>query len=128
MAQAIILLLLLTMSQEYAAAGASDTASFQTLGTFLLQVDHWLASILSIVFGLGALMIYILFYQSKLIPRWLSAWGLVGAVLYIAAPLLSMFGFEWDILMFPLALQEMALAVWLIVKGFNPSAITSEAA
>jgi hypothetical protein len=89
----------------------------------LLQADHWLAILLSIVFGLGALMIYIIFYQSKLIPRWLSAWGLVGAVLYIAAPLLGMFGFELEYLMFLLALQEMVMAVWLIVKGFNSHAL-----
>ena len=127
-AQAVTLLLLLAVSQEYAKAGAMDAAFFQTLGTLLLQADHWLAIILSIVFSLGALMIYYVFYQSKLIPRWLAAWGLVGAVLYLAAPLLGMFGFEWEILMFPLALQEMALAVWLIVRGFNPSAIAFEAA
>ena len=97
----------------------------QTFGTFLLGADHWLANMVSIVFSLGALMIYYIFYQSKLIPRWLSGWGLIGAVLYLAVPLASMFGFELGFLMLPLALQEMVLAVWLIVKGFNPSALDS---
>ncbi len=83
---------------------------------------------LSMVFSLGALMIYYVFYQSKLIPRWLSGWGLIGSVLYLVVPLLSMFGSELAILTLPLALQEMVLAVWLIVKGFNPSAIASETA
>jgi hypothetical protein len=118
-------LLLLTLSQEYMKAGAPDASYFQTLGTLLLIADDWIAQILAIVFSLGALAIYYLFYQSKLIPRWLSIWGLIGAILYLAAPLLAMFGFVLEILMAPLALQEMVLAIWLIAKGLNASENTS---
>ena len=64
-------------------------------------------------------MFYILLYQSRLVPRWLSVWALVGAALYIGAPLGSMFGLSLGILMGPLAVQEMVMAVWLIAKGFN---------
>jgi Domain of unknown function (DUF4386) len=81
-----------------------------------------------IPFALGALMFYVLLYQSRLVPRWLSTWGLVGAALYIVAPLGSMFGLSLGVLMAPLALQEMVMAVWLIAKGFNPSAIAPETA
>ncbi len=84
--------------------------------------------LVAIPFVLGALMFYVLLYQSRLVPRWLSTWGLVGAALYILAPLGSMFGHSLDVLMAPLAVQEMVLAVWLIAKGFNPSAIAAEAA
>jgi hypothetical protein len=63
---------------------------------------------------------YWLLYQSRLVPRWLSAWGLVGAALYIVPPLGSMFGLSLGVLMAPLAVQEMVLAVWLIAKGFDP--------
>jgi hypothetical protein len=123
---AISWLLLLILSQEYVKAGTPDASYFQTLGTLLLEAPDWIGQTLSIVFSLGALMIYYLFYQSKLIPRWLSVWGLIGAILYLAAPLLFMFGSELGILMAPLAVQEMVFAVWLIVKGFNPSAIATE--
>jgi len=112
-------LLLLTLSREYITAGSADASYFQVLGTLLLEAGNWIAQILAIVFSLGALMIYYLFYQSKLIPRWLSIWGLIGATLYLASPLLALFGFVFEILMAPLALQEMVLAVWLIVKGFD---------
>jgi len=126
---------LLTLSHEYVKSGAPDASYFQSLGTLLLGADVYLNHILAIVFCLGALMIYYIFYKSKLIPRWLSVWGLIGAILYLAAPLINLFDPQHPtltvtsgvgILMAPLALQEMVMAVWLIVKGFNPSATVSE--
>jgi hypothetical protein len=83
---------------------------------------------IGIVFPIGALMIYYLLYRSKLIPRWLSAWGFLGAIPYFASFLLGFFGFELGSLVLPLFLQELVMGVWLIVKGFNPSAIVSEPA
>jgi len=121
-------LLLLTVSQEYVKAGAPDASHFQTLGTLLLKADGQTSGITSIVFSLGALMIYYVFYQSKLIPRWLSAWGIIAAIPYLAEGLITVFGTKLEILDMPLALQEMVMALWLIVKGFNPSPIASESA
>lgn len=99
----------------------------------MLEAGDWIAVPLDVAFGLGALMFYYLFYQSKLIPRFLSVWGLIGATLLLAAGLLGMFGLSpfSTILIFlnlPIAVNEMVLAVWLIVKGFNPSAIASGSA
>ena len=81
-----------------------------------------------IPFVLGALMFYVLLYQSRLVPRWLSTWGLVGATLYFVPPLGSMFGLSLGVLMAPLAVQEMVMAVWLIAKGFNSPAIAAASA
>jgi len=125
-AVAISWLLLLTVSQEYVKAGVPEASHFQTLGTLLLKASDQIGSILDIVFSLGALMIYYLFHQSKLIPRWLSVWGLIGAILYLASGLFAMFSVNFGALEAPLALQEMVMAVWLIVKGFTQSAIASE--
>lgn len=122
-AAVICWLLLLAVSQEYVQAGTPDASHFQTLGAVLLKASSQIGSILNIVFSLGALMIYYLFHQSKLIPRWISVWGLIGAVLYLASGLSAMFSVGLGILMAPLALQEMVMAVWLIVKGFNSSPI-----
>ena len=77
---------------------------------------------------------YYVFYQSKLIPRWLSGWGFLGAALSLAAALLTIFGqiipfsTVFILLNFPIGVQEMVLAAWLIVKGFNSSAIASQSA
>ena len=125
------LLSLLTLSQEFVKAGAPDASYFQSLGTLLLAARDWTGVLGSFAFILGALMYYYIFYQSKLIPRWLSVWGLIGVPLWIAAELLIMFGliesFSTNAILLdiPIAVNEMVLAVWLIVKGFNPSAIAS---
>jgi len=122
----ISLLLLLTLSQEFVKAGAPDASYFQTLGTLLLAAREWTGVVCSaIVFSLTALMLNYILYQSKLIPRWLSGWGLIGAILFPVA-WLSLFGSTISgPFLLPIVVNEMVLAVWLIVKGFNSSAINS---
>jgi len=83
--------------------------------------------LIAIPFVAGALLFYTLLYRSRLVPRWLSGWGLAGAALYIVAPIANQLGLQLDVLMGPLALQEMVLAVWLIVKGFSPVPVASVA-
>ncbi len=126
------LLLLIRLSKEYGQAGVPDVSYFQNLGTLLRETDFQSSPLLKIVFSLGALMLYYVLYQSQLIPRWLSGWGGIGAALHLASGVFVMFGWLtefpvlgifWDL---PIALQEMVMAVWLIVKGFNSSAIASE--
>ena len=64
-------------------------------------------------------------YQSKLIPRWLSGWGIIGATLLLAMGLLRMFARSATareravFLAIPLILNELVLVAWLIVKGYN---------
>jgi hypothetical protein len=126
MASAGILLVLVELSREAASAG---DARIQTLSGLLVaaqgSVTAWL---ISITFSLGSLMFYYLFYRSRLVPRWLSVWGLAGATLYLATPLLDMFGHGSGILMAPLAVAEVVLAVWLIVRGLDARALKGMAA
>jgi hypothetical protein len=84
--------------------------------------------LVAIPFVLGASMFYVVLYRSRLVPRWLSTWGLVGAALYIVAPLGGMFGHSVGFFMAPLAVQEMVMAVWLMAKGFSEAAVAPEAA
>ena len=120
-------LLLLTLSQNYVLAGAPDAVYYQTLGTLLLAVGAWVDPVLVIVFSISALILNYLLYKSILIPRWLSGWGFVGGFLHLTEGLLDLFGLlpgmPLGVVFFaPIALQEMVYAVWLIVKGFNPTA------
>ena len=126
----IILLTLLTLSQEFVIAGVPDASYFQTLGTLLLAAREWTFMIGSgLVWSLSALILNYMLYKSKLVPRWLSGWGLVGATLSFATYLFQVFSIKIsDFLFAPIAVQEMVFAVWLIIKGFNSSAIASGSA
>ena len=79
-------------------------------------------------------MYYVVFYQFRLVPRWLTIWGLVGITLATIGALLVLFhlipgfGAVQMVLNLPIFLQEMVLAGWLIAKGVNPSAVASGAA
>jgi len=124
------LLALLTVSQQSLAAGASAQSSFQPVGDALIAVRDWSHGFVALLaFGTGALLYYYVLYTSRLIPRWLSGWGLVGAALLLVstvmAGLAQDFGFTTvnTVLNIPIGLQEMVFAVWLIVKGFDQSAL-----
>ncbi|MDD5615553.1 MAG: DUF4386 domain-containing protein [Candidatus Methanoperedens sp.] len=122
-------LFLTILSHQYI-AGAPDASYFQTLGTLTLKGNVLIGTISQIVFPLGALMFYWVLYQAKLIPRWISGWGLIAAILVLVLAFSELFGiitFQ-NVFDTPIFLQEMVMAVWLIVKGFNPSAIESASA
>ena len=119
-------LMLISLGKEFVAAGAPAGSYFQNIGAVLVQSGTQINQILEITFSLGALMFYFLFYQTRLIPRWLSLWGVIGAVLYHIAGWTDLFGIDMSVLIFPLALQEMVMALWLIVKGFNSSVIEAQ--
>jgi hypothetical protein len=121
---AISWLILLTLSKAFVSAGSPVVSDFPIIGTVLRDLAFQIGSsgLGAVVFSIGAMIIYYVFYKTKLIPTWLSLWGLVGAILYIATPILMMFGFDFEFLLIPLGIQEMIMAGWLIVKGFNSSA------
>jgi len=127
----ISLLALLTLSRGFAMPGSPDASHFQTLGSLLLAVRSGESIFASLTFSLGSLMFYYLLYRSRLIPRWLSGWSLIGAVLFLASAFWALFGHDmrsttYLLLNAPGGLGEMVFAVWLIVKGFDASVIASE--
>ena len=124
--------LFLILSQEFVKAGAPDLSHFQTLGTLLRAGRDLLNHVGMIIpLSIGGLMLYCILYQSKLIPRWLSGWGLIGSTLTILASLLFMIRLIdvvtpiYLVMNVPMAVQEIVLALWLIIKGFNPAIVDS---
>ena len=121
-------LALVSLSEEFVRAGAAEASSFETLGTLLLAERYWAFQMVSITLGLGALLFYTMLYRAKLIPRFLSIWGLIGAAVVLANTLLDMFGIPPGNLGIIMLLNELFLGVWLIVKGFSAPALASEPA
>lgn len=128
----ISLLLILNLSLEFSKSGSSDLVFYQTVGELLRSGRDLLNHVAMIIsLNIGGIMFYTLLFQTRLIPKWLSAWGMIGAILAITASLLVMFKLVEIIAPFyitlnaPLALQELILATWLIFKGFNPLVLNS---
>lgn len=123
----ISLLSLLTLSQEYVRFGAPDLSHYLTMGSLLVVGREWTVLLgVNIVFSLGSLIFNYLLYKSEIVPKWLSVWGFIGAALLLPRAWILLFSEnEFVVLTLAIWVQEMVFAAWLIVKGFNPSAITS---
>jgi hypothetical protein len=122
----ICLLLILSLSQQYVKTGTPDASYFQILGD-LLRTGRDFVNHVAMIFAtsVGGLMFYLLLINTKLIPRWLSLWGLFGTLFTILASLLVMFKMidiltsTYLVLNLPLILLEIVLAIWFITKGFD---------
>ena len=119
------LLTLVVLGSEYVATGASS-AALQSMGNILYQFLGLTGAFTSIVFLVGATCLYVSFYRTRLIPRWLTVWGLIGVVPYMAYALLHFFHMDSGIgfyLQMVLAPQEIVMGLWLVIKGFNQDAV-----
>ena len=128
----IALPIFILLSQEFLESTATDLLYLQFFGD-ALKLGRDLANHVGVMLatGLGNLILFYIFYKTKLIPRWLSSWGLIGNALAMLASFLILFRLidvitpHFVVLTIPLVLQEIVLAIWLIVKGFNLSIIDS---
>lgn len=120
------LLLLLELSQSFAAAGQADVLDFEVIAELLRQGRDILNHIGMILpWSIGGLILYYSLYKFRLIPRWLSIGGMIGSTLTLLATLLLMLNIiklaspVYFILNAPIAICELFLAVLLIFRGFN---------
>jgi hypothetical protein len=127
----VCLVSLLTLGQDYVTAGFAGAAALPSAGTLTMAARDATGVLAVIAFCLGALMYYAIFFQTRLIPRWLSAWGLLGAALALVGALLVMLrvttllSTTQVLLSALIGVQELALAVWLLLRGFDTAAIAS---
>jgi hypothetical protein len=125
------LLLIITLSQLFVKAGSPDSSYFHTLGELLIAGRNWLGVGQLLAFSIGCSLYYIIFYITNLVPRWISVWGLVFGIsgvvscALVSTGLIAPAGTAQVIMVMPMLPQEIVLAVWLIVKGFNPSVIAA---
>jgi hypothetical protein len=96
-------------------------------GVLLGGLDVVSYTVKPIVFSIDALLLNFVLFRTGLVPRWLSAWGLAGAATFLAFGFMNAYGLDRLMVMSaPIGLQEVALALWLIVKGFHPIPSTVE--
>jgi hypothetical protein len=105
------------LGNEYIATGA-DLNALQSMGHVVYQIQYRLGEIGPIFFLIGTACLYISFYRTRLIPRWLTVWGLIGVISSMVHTNTS-YDFYLKMVLVP---QAMVMGIWLIVKGFNQSA------
>ena len=124
----IFSLLLLPLSDAYVKAGSAAIPNIETMGILLKKGGFFAYHMGMALWSLGGLMFVSVLYKSKLIPRLMSAWGIIGYIFLVSGSILELFGHN-DIVeigsVIPGGLFEITLSIWLIVKGFNSSAIDS---
>ncbi len=125
---ALAIVALLALSREFVLAGSPSNSYFQAAGSVINAAHDWLGSAYLFPWCIGACIYYAVFFKTRLVPRWLSVWGLLGLALMLVSALAGMFGFLDSgspvlfLLNMPILFQELVLAVWLIVKGYNQPA------
>jgi len=129
---AAITLSLPGLAREYAQAAPPGRSGIQATANALAGVreDAILAAVLAYI--TGALMYYCVLYRTRLVPRWLTGWGIAAEALMLAACVSAAFTrtpvTSYTILILPIAAQEAAFAVWLILRGFSPHATRARTA
>jgi hypothetical protein len=113
-------------------AGAGDHAALVVAGQALVAIHDWTFRIgPGVVVGVGnGLMLGMMLWKTRLVPRAMSAMGLVGGPVLVAAGIAVMFGYieagsVWQaIATVPEFFWELTLGIWLLAKGFHPAALT----
>src|ERR1700712_4783613 len=129
----VSLLTVVTLKHDSAGATGADAAALVTTGKSLVAFHNWTFVLgQSLMPGVNALLLGSLLYRSRLVPRIIPTVGLIGAPLLLVSVAATIFGL-WGqtsavglIAGFLVALWELSLGLWLVVKGFTPSALTSD--
>ena len=124
---AVIPLLIMNLVKGHTQAGMPQGSNLQNLGVTLLATRNMIASLLiPLFYSLGALLFYFLLFQTSLIPRFISIWGLIGVLGILIIAFTGIKGSLVMVFALPIIMNELFLGVWLIVKGFNPTKIYNQ--
>ena len=125
----LFILLQIPLASEYLKAGASDASFLQALSAVFMEGQLYAYNIGMSAVGLASLLLCYVLYRARLVPRVLAIWGLGGYAIILCGSVLEVLGFNLQTIhAIPGGLWELFIGVWLIVKGFNPSAFASESA
>ncbi|SHG62375.1 DUF4386 domain-containing protein [Pedobacter caeni] len=122
----VLLLSILAVSQEHLQNPLRTSSAPELLGNVLKTSRDYINHVFMVlVLCTGNYLCYSLLYSAKLIPQWLSVWGMTSAFLSVSASILVLFRqvdiitYEYLALNVPTAIHELVFGLWLTVKGFN---------
>lgn len=108
---------LLTVSKGAVQAGG--TGSFEAVAALLLANRLWAFRMISVFLAAGAFILYPTLIRTRLVPRFISIWGLIGAAGVLVTAVLEMFGINAGSFGILMLANELFLGGWLIAKGFD---------
>jgi len=123
----LLFIAVLIVSNTYVSAGSPVDPTYQILAHTYLSMNEMTGVLATFAFNAGAFMYCYIFFRTRLVPRWLGVFGVIVTLLGFAGSFLTLFGIQ-DISLFlelPTLFFEIAIGVWLIVKGFNQEVLAS---
>jgi hypothetical protein len=123
----LALLMTVPLAQQGVEAGQASLGWAKALGSLAVQSNTMAYQIAEMSLGLGTVFLCSLLFRTRLIPRFLSIWGLIGYPILMAGAIAEIFGIHIGVMLsIPGGLFEGALGFWLIFKGFQPDAYGQE--
>lgn len=123
----LLILLQIPLASEYLKAAVPVAASLQALSTVFFDARLYAYEIGMGALGFAGLMLCYTLYRGKLVPRFVSIWGLVGYAIILCGMVSAIMGSGLaDMSAIAGGLWEVFVGVWLIVKGFSPSGFVAE--
>ena len=119
----VFLLMIVPLGQSAVDAGETSTAWVRTLGVLLTQANTVAYQIAMISLGFVSIFMCLLLFRTRLIPRPLSAWGVIGYAIFMTGAIAEIFGIRIGLICsIPGGLFEITIGIWLLTKGFQPEA------
>jgi hypothetical protein len=124
----LCLLMLIPLGQDAGEAGGASVGWAAALGSLLVHANSMAFQIAMMSLGLASLFLCVLLLRTRLIPRFLAVWGVIGYALFLGGAIAEIFGMSIGVMLsIPGGLFEVAVGIWLLVKGFEPEAYGSHA-
>ena len=119
----LCLLIIPSLAQHEVSAGQASAGWANALGSLAVQANTMAYQIAEMSLGLGGIFLCALLFRVRLIPRWLAGWGLIGYAILLIGFIAEIFGIHISLIFsIPGGLFELALGIWLLIKGFQPEA------
>ena len=113
---------MVSFSEAYSVASAAEQESLAVHRVVVSGLRHWAHYTALLISGCTLFVLYLILFRFTLVPRALGAFGLVAVVIQLGVIGRTFFGIDVDFLLLaPLGLSQMALIVWLLIKGFRRS-------
>jgi Domain of unknown function (DUF4386) len=119
---ALAVLMLVPLSEHAGEPGAA------TLGTILVQLNTMAYQVGQMTLGVGAIFLCVLLLKTRLVPGWLAISGVIGYSSHVAGTVAELFGAHVGFYFtLPGFFFELALPLWLLIKGFRREAFEGRA-